>query len=148
MPTLHLKLLIEPLAKPRERARAVAPKGRKPFATMYPDPKWGSDAKPAWKQDCQEAMSYDLKDPENVEALKYLFDRLVKVRVQFVCTRPPTTKLEVPAPDLDNMIKAVLDAGNGVLWADDRQITDIVASKRWAQVNWPPYIFVEVEQAW
>lgn len=29
--------------------------------------------------------------------------------------------------DLDNMIKALLDAGNGVLWKDDRQVVGINA---------------------
>ena len=33
--------------------------------------------------------------------------------------------------DIDNLIKAVLDAGNGLLWADDTFITDIVARKRY-----------------
>lgn len=33
--------------------------------------------------------------------------------------------------DIDNLIKAVLDAGNGLLWADDTFITDIVAHKRY-----------------
>lgn len=30
--------------------------------------------------------------------------------------------------DLDNLVKAVLDAGNGWLWADDRQIVELHAS--------------------
>lgn len=29
--------------------------------------------------------------------------------------------------DLDNMVKAVLDAGNGFLWVDDRQVVKITA---------------------
>ena len=33
--------------------------------------------------------------------------------------------------DIDNLIKAVLDAGNGLLWADDMYITDIKAKKRY-----------------
>ena len=37
----------------------------------------------------------------------------------------PTTK-----PDLDNYVKAVLDAANGVVVKDDAQVTTIIASKR------------------
>ena len=35
-------------------------------------------------------------------------------------------------PDLDNLVKAVLDAYNGILYADDSQITNLVAYKVWA----------------
>lgn len=36
--------------------------------------------------------------------------------------------LKITAPnygDVDNLQKAVLDAGNGLIWADDRQITEL-----------------------
>lgn len=33
-------------------------------------------------------------------------------------------------PDIDNIIKAVCDAFNGVVWVDDTQVTDLVVSKR------------------
>jgi Holliday junction resolvase RusA-like endonuclease len=36
----------------------------------------------------------------------------------------PTTK-----PDLDNVVKAVGDGGNGILWADDSQIAVLIARK-------------------
>lgn len=29
-----------------------------------------------------------------------------------------------PRPDGDNVVKAVLDAGSGVLWTDDRQVRE------------------------
>ncbi len=32
-------------------------------------------------------------------------------------------------PDLDNLLKAVMDAGNGILWADDSCVAQIYASK-------------------
>jgi crossover junction endodeoxyribonuclease RusA len=37
--------------------------------------------------------------------------------------------------DLDNEIKAVLDAGNGIVWEDDRWIDVIVASRHTAEVQ-------------
>lgn len=34
-------------------------------------------------------------------------------------------------PDLDNLLKTVLDAGNDRLWLDDNQIVDIRTHKKW-----------------
>ena len=39
----------------------------------------------------------------------------------------PTTK----NGDIDNMVKAILDANNGLLWVDDCIITDLTARKRY-----------------
>jgi Holliday junction resolvase RusA-like endonuclease len=35
-------------------------------------------------------------------------------------------------PDLDNVMKAVLDALNGVVYADDSQVINLVATKRYS----------------
>jgi Holliday junction resolvase RusA-like endonuclease len=35
-------------------------------------------------------------------------------------------------PDLDNVVKAVLDALNGVVYLDDAQVVNLVATKRYA----------------
>lgn len=37
-------------------------------------------------------------------------------------------------PDADNVIKAVLDGLNGVMWADDVQVVRLLAHKRYAEV--------------
>jgi Holliday junction resolvase RusA-like endonuclease len=41
----------------------------------------------------------------------------------------PTTK-----PDADNIIKAICDALNGVVWKDDVQVVDLAVTKRYALV--------------
>lgn len=38
-------------------------------------------------------------------------------------------------PDVDNLLKLVLDAANGVLWIDDAQIASFGASKSYAEKN-------------
>lgn len=57
----------------------------------------------------------------------------VQIELHFFMPRPihlpkkytrPTTK-----PDLDKLIRAVLDALTGVLWVDDSQVVEIVAKK-------------------
>jgi Holliday junction resolvase RusA-like endonuclease len=40
----------------------------------------------------------------------------------------PTVK-----PDIDNVAKAVLDAGNGILWLDDKQVVSLTAHKRYGE---------------
>ena len=40
----------------------------------------------------------------------------------------PTSK-----PDLDNMVKAIKDGVNGVVWRDDSQVTFLTAIKRYGQ---------------
>lgn len=42
----------------------------------------------------------------------------------------PTVK-----PDIDNVAKAVLDAGNGILWLDDKQVASLIAHKRYGEVS-------------
>ena len=39
----------------------------------------------------------------------------------------PTTR-----PDLDNLLKGLLDCGNGILWCDDAQIVRLVLEKQYA----------------
>lgn len=41
----------------------------------------------------------------------------------------PTTK-----PDIDNVLKAIADACNGIVWIDDKQITDVIVRKRYDAV--------------
>lgn len=36
-------------------------------------------------------------------------------------------------PDLDNLLKTVKDGLNGVIWRDDSQVAQVIASKRWAE---------------
>ena len=38
-------------------------------------------------------------------------------------------RLKGHGADLDNLLKLVLDAGNGIAWVDDRQITKLIGEK-------------------
>ncbi len=40
-----------------------------------------------------------------------------------------------PMGDIDNYLKAVLDAGNGILWLDDQQVVRVVMSKQITQAD-------------
>ncbi|HBC4642533.1 RusA family crossover junction endodeoxyribonuclease [Staphylococcus aureus] len=50
---------------------------------------------------------------------------------------------KVTKPDIDNLIKTVLDACNGHVWKDDNQITEITSSKRYGL---EPKIIMRVEE--
>lgn len=58
-------------------------------------------------------------------------NKFIDVMVFLFVKRPKTTKLAYPKPDIDNYEKAVLDACNGVLWADDSQIISLFGLKLW-----------------
>lgn len=47
-------------------------------------------------------------------------------------------------PDIDNIIKAVLDGLNGVAFNDDKQVTSIKAIKRYCDNGQVPYLAVQI----
>ena len=52
--------------------------------------------------------------------------------------------LPTKKPDIDNVLKSVLDALNGIAYKDDVFITDISISKRYAEM---PKIVIKIEKA-
>lgn len=42
-------------------------------------------------------------------------------------------KNHIKRPDIDNLVKGVCDALNGLVWNDDGQITNLTARKRYAE---------------
>ena len=57
------------------------------------------------------------------------------VYLDMAVTRPKRTKLNFPKPDVDNLAKAALDAGNNFLWEDDCQIIVLDSRKRWSAIG-------------
>ena len=57
----------------------------------------------------------------------------VLVRLHFALSRPRRPKADLPLtkPDLDKLARAVLDAFTGILYADDAQVTSLIARKRY-----------------
>lgn len=58
----------------------------------------------------------------------------VAVAMDFHLARPKTSRRKWPTvrPDLDNLSKGLMDAMNGILWADDGQVVQQMISKRYA----------------
>jgi Holliday junction resolvase RusA-like endonuclease len=57
-----------------------------------------------------------------------------RVSITFHVQRPATVKRALPTvyPDLDKLVRAVLDALTGRVWDDDAQVCELIASKRYA----------------
>lgn len=67
----------------------------------------------------------------------------MQIDLEFVMDRPKKPKnknYHVTRPDLDNLVKLVLDALNGVLWNDDAQIFSLSAKKRYVTDKEQPHI--------
>lgn len=79
----------------------------------------------------------------------------VLIEALFPCPKSDYRKRE-PRPvrwhtkangDIDNVEKAVLDAGNGILWIDDRSVVSISAFKVIAAQGQPPEVRVSLAHA-
>ena len=59
----------------------------------------------------------------------------VKIEMRFFMPRPKTVKRPEPsvAPDLDKLIRAVLDGLTAIAYIDDGQVTEIVAQKAYGE---------------
>ena len=51
----------------------------------------------------------------------------------FYGTKPRTSKLSYPNPDIDNYLKALFDVMNGTQWYDDRDVVELHSEKAWAE---------------
>lgn len=74
------------------------------------------------------------------EQVRTVLDGPVAVRLDFVMPRPKSTPKRstppaVKRPDLDKLVRAVLDACTEVAWRDDSQVISLSASKRIAELD-------------
>lgn len=62
-----------------------------------------------------------------------IFKNALTIDLIFCLPKPKSAKRERPTtrPDLDNYIKGVLDALNGITWEDDSQIVELTACKQY-----------------
>jgi Holliday junction resolvase RusA-like endonuclease len=113
----------EPIAQGRPRFAR-----RGPYVVAYDPPRSRS-----WKQCAQAHMAAAM-----TQVGASLFSGPVKVTItaRFSCPRSEWRKREplaerphVKRPDLENVIKAILDAGTGVVWHDDSQVSALDAQK-------------------
>lgn len=105
--------------------------------------RWGTYYSKRHNQYVKDFRSYfDLCPPEWF----YLGNERLIVSVEFVCSRPKTTKLSSPRYDLDNLIKLPLDCMTSydIFWKDDVQIDYLFASKRFTETLEEPHTSLKV----
>ena len=61
-------------------------------------------------------------------------------------TRPTPAYRHTKRPDIDNLMKAVMDALNGVLYKDDAQVCEIYVQKVVAPGGQDPHTYVTVKE--
>lgn len=60
-----------------------------------------------------------------------LIEGPVKVTITAIFNHKTKTGWHVSRPDVDNIVKAILDGLNGIVYADDTQVAELVASKKY-----------------
>lgn len=115
----------KPMGQPRHRVRVIVPKdGRKPWTQTYDEPK-AVQRKKLVREFAHEALA------------SASFDKLEGPLKCVIGCAFPLPKHEhrktlivrrawySSAPDADNLAKLILDACNGLVYADDRQVCDL-----------------------
>jgi len=124
MPLLLLDVPCEPVPCPRPRVSK--------FGSYYP-PRYRN-----WKKDFGSQVA---RIAPFVSGVDLPLQKTLSVSIEVYCTRPKTSKLDFPKPDIDNYVKGVLDACNKLIWTDDSQITQLQARKSWGS---PARIVIQV----
>ncbi len=103
---------------------------------------WAEKLRENWPSGV-DSVTWPFISENNMENLTSAYIRGFDLIINFYCyCRPCQRKLseedinKIPhtqKPDLDNMIKYILDCGNGILWHDDSEIYRIRAEKMWSR---------------
>jgi Holliday junction resolvase RusA-like endonuclease len=68
----------------------------------------------------------------------------IEVQIGAYFKRPPTTSLDFPVPDVDNIAKAVMDGIQGVSFKNDKQVITLIVNKAWSEPGRPGFIIVNI----
>jgi Holliday junction resolvase RusA-like endonuclease len=137
MKKFSLRIPIEPVPKGRPRFTR--------FGKVYTPPKTHNYEKVIgeyWKQ--------------ATRGFKFEREQAVCVNVVFGLPIPKSTSKHkkedmlndtikhIKKPDVDNLLKAVLDGLNGIAWADDSQVIRVCASKIYST---EPYVYLYIHES-
>lgn len=134
-----IALLLNIKARPKDRARA--------FVT----PRWGKNKSRGGRirvvdSRVNKAFAFQLRKLVRKEIGKghQLFRGPLMVRVDFHFHHREPRYYHAQRPDIDNLLKAVMDVMNGLVWADDCQIDALTATKKFTQGN--DYIYLWISE--
>ncbi|TDM15864.1 RusA family crossover junction endodeoxyribonuclease [Macrococcus bovicus] len=124
------------MASSRPRARIVKAKGKPPFVQFYMN---------------KEYMAH--KDFIQRQMPKLELEGQIKLTVLFEMpmlkswSNPQKARMlkafHSKKPDIDNLLKTVLDAANGHIWKDDGQVVELHSAKRYSNT---PKIIIKLEE--
>lgn len=131
MKTIKFTVWGDPKSKARARHRVGKSKGGKVFSMTYKDAKT-RDAEDSFIGQCvQHKPEEPVADPVGLD-------------VEFHMPIPKSTSKKkadamrngklyhMKKPDLDNLVKLVKDAMNGVFWLDDKQVVVMTVTKKYS----------------
>jgi Holliday junction resolvase RusA-like endonuclease len=132
----------DPKAKGRHRSRIIRPKNGPPFISQYPDP-----ATAAYEKVLAQAAALRMRGQAPSDRPLYLLV-VADIRVPKSWSKRDTeaalsgSLLPTSRPDADNYGK-IVDALNGIVWADDSQVVDCRIVKRYSAA---PAMTIEVRE--
>lgn len=135
------------VAQPKGSAKAFLPKGwSRPIVTSDNPKNRG------WQQLVAEGASRALAE----QAAAAITSEPVHLAVVFYLPRPKkyltaryatVDVAHVTKPDLDKLVRSVKDALTRVVWVDDSQVIELVASKHYTVGGAPPHATITVQPA-
>ena len=102
--------------------------------------KWGTYYTATYKDWKTAAQGFFPQCPEVLQGA-------LAVELSVICKRPVKLTIAIPKGDVDNYAKAALDAVNDAgLWEDDKQVTHLTVSKRYAQPGETPRTIITIRR--
>lgn len=137
----------EIVAKERPQARIITAPGKRPFPQFYTPKKTA-----AWEHHVAEIAKIQLLSVEadgDQDFILPVAEKRVMATMRFNLRKPPSYPKSVihatKKPDLDNLVKAILDGlVSGRILEDDNCVTDLTVSKRYADAIHPPGVEIEM----
>lgn len=129
---ISFTVLGQPVGKGRPRTRVVHGKG-KSFAQIYTDSKTKQAENTILAQALQHRPASPIEGPirlsvTSVFGVPASWSKRKRAEALAGAVRP-TGK-----PDVDNLVKALMDALNGVFYLDDTQVVQLIAIKQYGEV--------------
>jgi crossover junction endodeoxyribonuclease RusA len=101
----------------------------------------------SWQTLVAEAASYAIQALAPAE--RAMCPEGVRLTIAFFLPRPKSmprrVTAHVKAPDLDKLVRSTADALSQIVFRDDAQIVDLIATKRYAAPGEPPHALIRVE---
>lgn len=130
-----------PASQPRQRHRVVSAGGRT-FASNYTPKNSPVNAYKAAVQFAATNVYHDAPHDGPVSlAVLFVFPRPQAMRWK---TKPMPRARHCGKPDIDNLIKPLTDALNGLVFVDDSRIHEVTVQKVIAAGDEQPHCFIEI----